>query len=289
MHLSSSTFATASEYPQRIVCLTDETTETLYLLGEQDRIVGVSRYATRPAEARKKPRVSAFRDADVEAILKLNPDLVLTFSDVQAEITKRLVLGGATVLNFNQRKIAAIFEMIHLLARLVGKAEAGRALIDHLQSGLDRIAAAARKFPRRPRVYFEEWNDPLISGIGWVEELIDIAGGEVIFPELSTCGKAKDRVVNPANVVGRDPEVILASWCGKKVKLQEIKARPGWENVSAVRGGHVYELPSSAILQPGPASLTDGVGQIHAILARMVGVEDAATDDLIRAGRSHLL
>lgn len=279
----------ASDYPRRIVCLTDETTETLYLLGEQDRIVGVSRYAMRPPEAQRKPKVSAFRDADLEAILKLNPDLVLAFSDVQAEITKQLVLRGATVLNFNQRTIAGIDDMVNVLARIVGKGEAGRALVDNLQAGLDRIAASARKFPFRPRIYFEEWNEPLISGIGWVEELIEIAGGEVIFPQLRACGKAEDRVVDPATVLARDPDVILASWCGKKVNLQEIKARPGWEKISAVRAGHVYELPSSAILQPGPGSLTDGVQQIHAILAHVVGVEDASTGMPIRSGPSPLL
>src|SRR6202167_3932048 len=199
-----------SDFPRRIVCLTDETAETLYLLGEQDRIVGVSGYATRPPEARRKPRVSAFKSAKFDAILALKPDLVLTFSDVQAEITRQLVLRGVTVLNFNQRSIAEILEMIAALARLVGKPDEGLALVASLQSGLEAIAQSAQAFPRRPRVFFEEWKDPLISGIRWVEELVEIAGGEVLFPELAACGKAQDRVVDPAVVVERDPEVILA-------------------------------------------------------------------------------
>jgi iron complex transport system substrate-binding protein len=260
------------DFPRRIVCLTDETTEVLYLLGEQDRIAGVSGYATRPPEARRKPRVSAFKSAKFDAILDLKPDLVLTFSDVQAEITRQLVLRGVTVLNFNQRSIAQILDMIALLARLVGKQSQGQALVENLQLGLRAIAASAQTFPYRPRVFFEEWKDPLISGIRWVEELVEIAGGELVFPELAACGKAQDRVVDPAVVVSRDPEVILASWCGMKVNKALIRARPGWSSTSAVRNGHIYEIKSTYILQPGPASLTEGVRQIHAILARVVGV-----------------
>lgn len=260
------------EFPRRIVCLTDETTEALYLLGEQDRIVGVSGYAHRPPEARHKPRVSAFKDAKFDAILDLKPDLVLTFSDVQAEITRELVLRGVTVLNFNQRSIAGILEMIATLSRIVGKEAAGITLIEDLRRGLDEIAARAKAFPRRPRVFFEEWNDPLISGIEWVEELIEIAGGEVTFPELRRCGKAKDRIVDPSSVIDRNPEVILASWCGKKVNTDAIRSRPGWASISAVRDGHLYEIPSGCILQPGPASLTEGVRRIHAVLAKVAGL-----------------
>jgi iron complex transport system substrate-binding protein len=267
--------AACFDAPRRIVCLTDETTETLYLLGEQDRIVGVSGYAHRPPEARSKPRVSAFMNAKFDAILNLKPDLVLTFSDVQAEITRELVLRGITVLNFNQRSIAEILAMIAMLSRIVGKEAAGAELVEKLRQGLQEISAAAKAFPHRPRVYFEEWNDPLISGIEWVEELIEIAGGEVIFPELRRCGKAKDRVVDPTEVIRRDPEVILASWCGKKVDIQKIRARAGWNQISAVRNGHVYEIPSGCILQPGPASLTEGVRQLHSVLARVVGSEPA--------------
>lgn len=264
--------ASCTEYPRRVVCLTDETTEILYLLGEQDRIVGISAYASRPPEARNKPRVSAFRDANIDKILNLHPDLVLAFSDVQAEIARELVLRGATVMHFNQRSIAEILEMIAALARLVGKPAEGDALIARLVRGLDDIAEAAKKFPRRPRVFFEEWPDPLISGIRWVEELIEIAGGDVLFPELRTCGKAQDRVVDAAEVVVRDPEVILASWCGMKVKPETIRQRAGWASTSAVRNEHVYEIPSECILQPGPASLTEGLWQLHAILARVAGM-----------------
>ena len=263
----------AASYPRRIVCLTDETTETLYLLGEQDRIVGVSAYAVRPSEARTKPRVSAFKDANFEKILALRPDLVLTFSDVQAEIACELIRRGVTVLAFNQRSVAEILEMIAVLSRIVDRQAEGEMLVNELRSGLDEIAESAKRFKLRPRVYFEEWNDPLISGIEWVEELIEIAGGETVFPELRRCGKAQDRVVNAAEVMARDPEVILASWCGKRVKTEEIKTRAGWKNVTAVREGHVYEIPSTCILQPGPASLTEGVRQIHQVLAHVAGVE----------------
>ena len=264
---------TPTDFPRRIVCVSDETTETLYLLGEQDRIVGVSGFTVRPPQARLKPRISAFSSANIDAILDLKPDLVLTFSDVQAEITRGLILRGLTVLNFNQRSIREIFDMIATLSRLVGNPTAGLALIDQLQNGLAAIETSAKSFPRRPRVFFEEWKEPLISGIAWVEELIEIAGGEVIFPELRGCGKSKDRVVDPASVAARDPEVIIASWCGMKVNIDEIVSRPGWSTVSAVRSGHVYEIPSSLILQPGPAALTEGVRQIHALLAEVVGVK----------------
>lgn len=266
MSLSFSSPAKAAEFPRRIVCLTDETTEILYLLGEQDRIAGVSGYTTRPPEARRKPRVSAFRNARFDAILDLKPDLVLTFSDVQAEITRELVLRGVTVLNFNQRSVGQILETILALARIVGKPAEGAALVEQLERGLRDISEAGKRFPRRPRVYFEEWNDPLISGIAWVEELIEIAGGSPLFPELRTCGKARDRVVDAAEVVARDPEVILASWCGRKVNVRQIAARPGWAEISAVRNGHVYEIKPAIVLQPGPASLTEGVRQIHEIL-----------------------
>jgi iron complex transport system substrate-binding protein len=263
----------AADFPGRIVCLTDETAELLYLLGEQDRIVGVTGYATRPPEVRTKPRVSAFANAKFDAILDLKPDLVVTFSDVQAGITRELVLRGAAVLNFNQRTIAGILDMITALSRLVGKPNEGQALVDGFVRGLDEIAASAKLFPRRPRVFFEEWHDPLIGGIEWVEELIEIAGGEPVFAELRGCGKAKDRVLTPEQVAERDPEVIIASWCGRKVNKETIRSRAGWSQVSAVRKGQIYEIKSTYILQPGPAALTDGVRQIHAILAGVVGVE----------------
>lgn len=261
------------EFPRRIVCLTDETAETLYLLGEQDRIVGVSGFSTRPPEIRTKPRVSTFTSASVDAIRALRPDLVLTFSDVQAEVARQLILAGLNVLSFNQRSIAEIFDMIALLSRIVGRQREGERLADDLQRNLDRIAASAQRFPHRPRVYFEEWNDPLISGILWVEELIAIAGGNVVFPEKSACAKAMDRVVEPSAVIERDPEVVFASWCGMKANLTQIAARPGWSAISAVRNSRIFEIPSSCILQPGPAALTDGVRLLHVHLCRAVGVE----------------
>jgi iron complex transport system substrate-binding protein len=261
----------SGDFPRRIVCLTDETAETLYLLGEQDRIVGVSGFSTRPKEVRQKPRVSAFASAKFDKILDLKPDLVLAFSDVQAEITRELVRRGVAVWNFNQRSVEGILDMIGALARLVDKGHEGRELIDGFRRGLDRIAVAAKAFPCRPRVYFEEWPDPLISGIEWVEELIEIAGGEPVFPELRGRCKAQDRVVDPASVADRNPDVILASWCGRKVNKQTIANRPGWDRIRAVREGHIYEIKSAIVLQPGPASLTDGVQQIHAILAGVAG------------------
>ena len=254
-------------YPRRIVCLSDETAETLYLLGEQDRIVGVSGFSTRPPEVRSKPRISAFRDANFDAIVALAPDLVLTFSDVQAEITRQLVLRGLSVLNFNQRSIAGILDMISTLARIVDQAHKGEQLVVNLRRGLEDISSTARKFAQRPTVYFEEWHDPLISGIGWVEELIEVAGGDVIFPELRNCGKAQDRVIDPDEVLRRDPDVIFASWCGMKVDLDAIRARPGWRQIRAVRNHQVYDIPSGCILQPGPAALTDGVRLLHEKLA----------------------
>lgn len=272
MPQSSPSPARFTGYPRRIVCLTDETTEILYLLGEQDRIAGISAYASRPPEVLSKPRVSAFKNANFDKILNLQPDLVLTFSDVQAEITRELVRRGMTVLNFNQRSIAEILDMTMTLARLVGKPEEGAELVESLAHGLDEIAGSARSFARRPRVFFEEWDEPLISGIAWVEELIETAGGIVLFPELRSCGKAQDRVVDPAAVAARDPEVLLASWCGKKVNKETICSRPGWASTSAVRNGHVYEIPSTCILQPGPAALTEGARQLHSILARVAGV-----------------
>lgn len=265
-------FSSGPGFPERIVCLSDETTETLYLLGEQDRIVGVSGFTIRPLEARVKPKVSTFNSANYDSVLDLEPDLVLTFSDVQAEITRQLVLRGVTVFNFNQRSIAEILDMVLVLSRIVGKTEAGLALIAQLQNGLEQIAASAKAFPRRPRVFFEEWNEPLISGIQWIEELVEIAGGQSIFPELRKCGSSRDRVVDFGTVVERNPEVILASWCGKKADKQEICSRPGWSEIAAVQSGRVYEVRSSYILQPGPAALTEGVRQIHAILARVLDV-----------------
>jgi iron complex transport system substrate-binding protein len=260
-------------FPRRIACLTEETVETLYLLGEQDRIVGVSGYTARPPEARQKPKISAFTSARFEKIMAVEPDLVLAFSDLQAEIVKELMLRGVTVFAFNQRSVAEILDMILVLARIVGAEAEGLALVEELTAGLEAIRASAAKFQKRPRVLFEEWKDPLISGIRWVEELIEIAGGEPVFPELRREQSATKRIVAPASVIERDPEVIIASWCGMKVAKPFIRGRAGWNEMAAVRDGHVYEIKSTYILQPGPAALTEGVRQLHAILARVAGAD----------------
>jgi iron complex transport system substrate-binding protein len=254
-------------YPDRIVCLTEETTETLYLLGQGDRVVGVSGYTVRPPEARQKPKVSAFLNARFEKIEALHPDLVLAFSDLQADLAAELVRRGIAVVTFNQRSVAEILQMIRMLGGLVGCQPDAEALADRLSAGLDAIRQAATRFPSRLRVFFEEWDDPLISGIRWVEELVEIAGGTPIFPELAGARLAKDRVVDPAEVVRRDPQVIFASWCGKRMRKATIQSRPGWDAVSAVRDDRIYEIKSTYILQPGPASLTEGVRQMHDILA----------------------
>ena len=252
--------------PRRIVCLTEETVETLYLLGEQDRIVGVSGYAVRPPQVRcEKPRVSAFISADIPKILALEPDLVLAFSDLQADIAADLVRAGVAIHVFNQRDIAGIFAMIRTLGALIGASERA----DQLASGYERrladIASIVRPLPK-PKVYFEEWDDPLISGIGWVSELIEIAGGEDVLPDLRFHPSAKDRIISPELVRSTAPDVILASWCGKKVVPDKIKRRPGWNDVPAVRNNRVVEIKSPLILQPGPAALTDGLDAILAAL-----------------------
>jgi iron complex transport system substrate-binding protein len=243
--------------------MTEETTETLYLLGQGDRIVGVSGYTVRPPESRQKPKISAFINAKFDKIAALEPDLILAFSDLQADLVAELIRRGLPVVTFNQRSIAEILQMIRMLGGLVGcQAEAGR-LADELEAGLDRIREAAACFPKRPRVFFEEWDEPLISGIRWVEELVEIAGGDPIFPELALCGLAKDRIVDPGEVARRDPDVVFASWCGKKMKKGTIQNRPGWNRVGAVRNDYIFEIKSTYILQPGPAALTDGVAQLH--------------------------
>jgi iron complex transport system substrate-binding protein len=254
-------------YPSRIVCLTEETTETLYLLGEGDRVVGVSGYTVRPPEARNKPRVSAFINARFDKIEALSPDLILAFSDLQADIAAELVRRGHTVLVFNQRSVPEILQMIRMLGGLIGCSDRADALALRLEADLDRVRAAAAQSPHRPRVYFEEWDDPLISGIQWVEELIEIAGGDPIFPELRHAKLGKDRIVPPEEVVRRNPDVIVASWCGKAVRKEKIASRSGWENVTAVRNGAIHEIKSAFILQPGPASLTEGLRQLHEIIA----------------------
>ena len=253
-------------YPRRIVCLTEETTETLYLLGEGDRVVGVSGYTVRPPEARRKPRVSAYLTANYDRIEALDPDLILAFSDLQATIVHDLIRRGHSVVTFNQRSVREILQMIRMLGGLIGCGAKAEALAAGLESDLQKVRARGQALPRRPRVCFEEWDDPLISGIQWVEELVEIAGGQPIFPELRDAHLGKDRVVDPAEAARRNPEVIVASWCGKAVRRERIASRAGWEHVAAVRDGHIHEIKSAYILQPGPAALTEGVSQLHAII-----------------------
>jgi len=290
-----------ADYPSRIVCLTEETAETLYRLGEGDRVVGVSAYAVRPPEIKGKPRVSAFINANFDKIEALHPDLILAFSDLQADIVRELVRRGHAVYAFNQRSVGEILQMIRVVGALVGAADKGYALAARLERDLDAIrgqtgvrlgsdrgqtgvrlgsdwgqtgvrpesdpSLTPGRRPRRPRVFFEEWPDPLISGIRWVEELVEIAGGDPIFPELRDKPLGKDRIVNAAEVIARNPDVIVASWCGKPVKRDVIAARPGWHRINAVAAGRIHEVDSTIILQPGPASLTDGVRALREILA----------------------
>jgi iron complex transport system substrate-binding protein len=257
-----------ARYPERIVCLTEESTETLYLLGEERRIVGISGYTVRPLRARReKPRVSAFLSAKTERIVELKPDLVIGFSDLQADIARELAKAGLNVLIFNQRSVQEILDMMLALASLVGAADNGVALVKKLEDGLAEIRAAGARFPKRPRVYFEEWDEPMISGIRWVSELIEVAGGEDVFSDQSRSRAASGRIVKDAGeVIRRSPEVILASWCGKKFRPERVAARPGWHEIPAVRENQLFEIKASEILQPGPAALTDGVRRIHEIL-----------------------
>jgi len=257
----------APPYPRRIVCLTEETTETLYRIGAGDLVVGVSGYTVRPKEARQKPRISTFLEADFERILELKPDVVLGFSDLQADLARELAKRGVPVMVFNQRSIAEILQAVRVIGAIAGRAEGADALARELEGGLERIAEGARGLPRRPRVFFEEWPDPLISGIRWVSELIEVAGGEDVCAESRASQAAKGRIYDVGEVARRDPEVVVASWCGKKVKRDAIVARPGWEGVRAVRDDQIYEIASALILQPGPAALTDGVRELHTILA----------------------
>jgi iron complex transport system substrate-binding protein len=258
----------ADQFPSRIICLTEETTETLYLLGEGARVVGISGYTVRPPEAREKPKVSAFINARFDKIEALRPDLILAFSDLQADIAAELIRRGFPVVTFNQRSVQEILQMIRMLGALVGCGDRAVALADTLERGLDQIRDRASTLPRRPRVFFEEWDNPLISGICWVDELIEIAGGEPIFPALRAEPLAKNRIVSPDDVIARDPDIVIASWCGKAMKKRTIVERPGWNRVSAVRADRIYEIKSTYILQPGPAALTEGVTRLHEVIAR---------------------
>ena len=257
-----------ARYPERIVCLTEETTETLYLLGEERRIVGISGYTVRPPRARReKPRVSAFLSARMEKIIELKPDLVIGFSDLQADIARDLARSGLNVMLFNQRSIDEILSMILTLSSMVGAAAKGEKLVEQLEKNLAQIRAAGERFPKRPKVYFEEWDEPMISAIRWVSELVEVAGGEDVFSGLSRSQSAAGRIVsNPGSVVEKQPDVIIGSWCGKKFRPERVAARAGWEAIPAVRQNQLHEIKSADILQPGPAALTDGVRRIHDIL-----------------------
>jgi iron complex transport system substrate-binding protein len=255
--------------PNRIVCLTEETVETLYLLGEQDRIVGVSGYVVRPPEARRdKPRVSAFTSADTGKILALEPDLVFTFSDLQADIVADLIRHGVAVHAFNHRTIAGILDMIRMVGAIVGAADRADALARSYESKLEDARSRAAQLPHRPKVFFEEWDEPLISAIGWVSELVEIAGGDDIFPERAKQGGAQGRIVTAEDVIAKQPDIIIGSWCGKKFQPSKVRARPGFSGVPAVINGRLHEIKSSIILQPGPAALTDGLAAMQAIIAQ---------------------
>ncbi len=256
--------------PQGIVCLTEETTEWLYMLGEERRIVGISGYTVRPPRARlEKPKVSAFLSAKIDRIVALQPDCVLGFSDLQADIAAQLIKQGIQVTIFNQRSVAEIFSMMYQLAAMVGQADKGLALIKAMQNRLLDIEAAAATFKRRPRVFFEEWFDPHISAIAWVSELVGIAGGDDCFPELAQKPMGKGRIIaDGAEIVRRNPDIIFGSWFGRRFRPAHVRARPGWQDVNAVKNDQLFEIKSAEILQPGPAALTDGIEQIHTIIVK---------------------
>ena len=266
-----------SGYPERIICLTEETTETLYLLGEEHRIVGISGFTVRPPRARKeKPRVSAFTSAKIDRIVELRPDLVLGFSDLQADIAAELVRAGIEVHVFNHRSVAEILRTVRILGGMIGCEAKATTLVNELNAGLDKIRTKANALPRRPRVYFEEWDEPQISGIRWVSEVIGIAGGDDCFPELATESLGKNRIIaDPLEVPRRAPDIILGSWCGKKFQPDTVKARPGWSDVPAIRNDFVREIKSSLILQPGPAALTDGINAVQAVILEWAASEAA--------------
>jgi len=255
-------------YPKRIVCLTEETTEMLYLLGEQDRIVGISGFTVRPPQARKeKPRVSAFTSAKIDKILKLQPNLVLGFSDLQADIAADLIRHGINVHVFNQRSVAEIFSMILMLGAMVGCEEKARCWVVDIEKKINDIKQQVATRKTRPIIYFEEWYDPIITGIQWVSELIVIAGGDECFPELSQQPLAKHRIIeNHLDVVKRQPDIIIGSWCGRKFRTEHVMQREGWADVPAVKNKQIFEIKSANILQPGPAALTDGLNQLKQII-----------------------
>lgn len=277
-----------ARYPERIVCLTEETTELLYLLGEEDRLVGISGFTVRPPRARReKPKVSAFTSARYERILDLNPDLVIGFSDLQAEIAAELIRRGVNVLVMNQRSIGEILSMIQTVSAMIGAHEKGLMLVAELTEGIERVrhdvAARLAGPPQRvrPRVYFEEWDDPMISAIRWVSELIELAGGEDCFADLGRMSHGKDRIIaHSQSVIDANPQIIIGSWCGKKFRPERVAERPGWDRIEAVRQGQLHEIKSADILQPGPAALTDGLNQLHRIISDYhAGCEPASKSD----------
>jgi len=258
--------------PQRIVCLTEETTEWLYLLGQSHRIVGISGYTVRPPEARaEKPRVSAFTSAKIDKILALKPDCVFGFSDLQADIAAQLIRQGVQVTVFNQRSVQEIFAMLFQVAAMVGEAEQGLQRIQAMQAYLDRMQAITQTYAKRPKVYFEEWDEPPISAIRWVSELIQMAGGDDCFSELALQAMGKDRIIDdPLTIVARQPDIIIGSWCGKKFRPEKVASRSGWQSVPAVVNQQLFEIKSTNILQPGPAAMTDGVRKLHQIISNWV-------------------
>ncbi|HET7033117.1 MAG TPA: cobalamin-binding protein [Casimicrobiaceae bacterium] len=257
-------------FPKRIVCLTEEPTEVLYALGEADRIVGISGFTVRPPRARReKPKVSAFTSAKIDRILRLEPDLAIGFSDIQADIAQALIRHGVEVWISNHRSVAGILGYVRRLGAMVGAAERSERYARELEAHIAQVRGTASRLKRRPRVYFEEWDEPQISAIRWVSELIEIAGGRDIFPERAAASLAKDRIVaDPQEVVRAEPDIVIGSWCGKKFRPERVAARPGWAELRAVRDGEVHEIKSPLILQPGPAALTDGLDAMHAIIAR---------------------
>ena len=254
--------------PRRIVCLTEEPTEVLYALGEEDRIVGISGFTVRPARARReKPRVSAFTSARLDEITKLQPDLVVGFSDIQADIARELIARGIEVWIANHRTVEGIVDYVRRLGAMVGAVGQAQRLAGNLRKHVEEVRAAGVELPRRPRVYFEEWDEPQISAIGWVSELIGIAGGDDVFPERARCAMGRDRILeDPSEVIRRAPDIIIGSWCGKKFRPERVAARPGWDAIPAVRDGELHEVKSPIILQPGPEALTDGLDALHAIV-----------------------
>jgi len=258
--------ATLSSYPRRVVCLTAETAEIAFRVGAESQVVGVSGFAVRPKEVRNKPRIGGYTGIKIEKVLALEPDLVLAYSDLQADIVHDLVKSGVPVLATSQTTISEIRDAILLIARVLGRESEGLVLLNEFDQACETISKSARSLPYRPKVFFEEWNDPIITGIGWVGDMIEIAGGENVFADVSNSKHAKDRILNDSDVIEKNPDVIIASWCGKKVQAETILSRDGWENIPAVKNKEVHEIKSPYILQPGPAVL-EGLEQMHSIIA----------------------